>query len=289
MIVCPRCQGTVSADVFTCASCDFDARGGAWLDFEPQESIEKYFDDTEFRYRFGAEPKHYWHRARKDILMRLIGDLLPSGSRFLEVGAGCGFLSSALDKEGYEVWSGDLSSAALGYCAQNGLRRLCRLSLLDLPFIDEFDAVGAFDVVEHIEDHDRCVANLARAVKPNGLLFVTVPAHQHLWGSWDRRQLHVRRFNEGDFRSLLERQGLEVLRMRQLFAALYPLALLAAVWDRALGGASRSSRDVEQHHAMWAPPVLDAVAYRVLVAERRLVESDARWLGTSLVAVARRV
>jgi ubiquinone/menaquinone biosynthesis C-methylase UbiE len=60
-----------------------------------------------------------------------------------------------------------------------------------LPFATEsFDVVAASDVVEHVEDVERFVAECARVLRPGGLLFLATPnryslglePHVRLWG-----------------------------------------------------------------------------------------------------------
>lgn len=288
MIVCPRCASPLSGDDLACTKCDFVAHNGKWFEFEPTVSIDSFFDELEFRYRFGAEPSHYWHRARRELLLEVVQQRVAPGSRVLEVGSGCGFLSTSFKAAGYDVWSADLSEAALGFGAQNGLEHLCRASITDLPFEDEFDAVGSFDVVEHIPDHERCVQQLTRALKKDGWMFLTVPAHPALWGSWDRLQHHVRRFRPAEFRQLLEGAGLEVLTLRQFFAALLLPGLAAALWDRVRGGSRREEKQVHDHHAMWSPPFVGWAAYQALAFEKNTIETKLPGVGTSLLAIARK-
>jgi SAM-dependent methyltransferase len=47
--------------------------------------------------------------------------------------------------------------------------------LLELGFIDRFDLALSVDVLEHIEDDRRVLANIARALKPGGLFILTTP------------------------------------------------------------------------------------------------------------------
>lgn len=288
VIRCPHCRTALAGKALSCSGCGFNAHNGRWFDFEPEDSADSYFDEVEFRYRFGAEESHYWHRARRYLLLDVVSAFVPPGTRILEVGSGCGYLSSAMAEAGFLVWALDLSETALGYCSRLGLDSLCKASITELPFAEEFDAACAFDVLEHIPDHERGLENLVRAVAPGGLIFITVPAHPHIWGSWDRKQRHVRRYREDDLRLLLEAQGLKVLLLRQFFRALYLPCLMAAMVDRLLGGKRRKDLPINQHHAMWSPPLMSTLAYRFLVAERQDILQPASGLGTSLLAVAQR-
>jgi SAM-dependent methyltransferase len=288
MIPCPRCRHAMDGRGRGCAACGLDTQGDPWLDYQPQDSADRYFDPLEFRYRHGAERHHFWHRARRALLLELLRGFLEPGALLLEVGCGCGHLAASFSQAGYRVWGSDLSAEALRWAQQQDLERLARASILELPFEDHFDAVCAFDVLEHVPEHGRALAGLVRAARPGGLVFLTVPAHPHLWGSWDRKQRHVRRYRAGELQRLVEASGLEILLLREFFGALYLPCLASAVFDRFAGGDRRRDLPVEQHHAMWNPPLLGTVAHAMLRREVDGIAQPSRVRGSSLLAVARR-
>ncbi len=288
MIRCPRCDGELDERDFVCSGCGLRAARGDLLDLEPDDTVDRYFDPLEFRYRFGAEQRHYWHRARRELLLEVFRHRVSSGSKVLEVGCGCGHVAGSLARAGYRVWGLDLSTRALECAASQGLEQLVRASILELPFEDAFDAVCAFDVIEHIPDHERALAGLVRAARPGGLVLVTVPAHPRLWGSWDRMQRHQRRYRSDELEAMMRAAGLEVVALRQFFRALYLPSLASAAFDRLLGGSRRSEPPLELHHAMLHPPLLGRVAHAMLARERRGINQPSQLRGTSLLAVGRR-
>ena len=193
MILCPRC-GSGLAPERRCPSCEFVLADDRRWDFEPADRAERYFDESEFRYRYADEPAHYWHRARRRLLAHVVARFARPGATLLDVGCGCGYVSSALEGGGYRVRAVDLSSVALDYCQERGLTRLCRADVADLPFRQEYDVATAFDLLEHMPEDAPCVRSLRRAVVRGGLVIVTVPAFSHLWSSWDRQQRHALRW-----------------------------------------------------------------------------------------------
>jgi SAM-dependent methyltransferase len=105
----------------------------------------------------------------------------PTG-RFLE--AGCGPAANALNLalRGVEVAGIDLSENAVRAARREFARRgLAGEFVLGdvrrIPFPDEtFDFVYAGGVVEHFRELDQALAEMARVLRPNGRLLITVPA-----------------------------------------------------------------------------------------------------------------
>jgi SAM-dependent methyltransferase len=70
----------------------------------------------------------------------------------------------------------DLHTKAEAAVRANGRHHACPGSLTDLPFSDaEFDFCLCTEVLEHIEDDNRAVSELARCLKPGGLLLASTP------------------------------------------------------------------------------------------------------------------
>lgn len=79
-----------------------------------------------------------------------------------------------------------------------------------LPEPIEVRTVACFNVLEHIEEHDRAVACLAEALAPGGKLLILVPALMALMNDLDRLAGHVRRYRRPEVEGLLSSAGLEV-------------------------------------------------------------------------------
>jgi len=63
-----------------------------------------------------------------------------------------------------------------------------------LPFPDgSFDAVLAFEVVEHVEDDTELLGEIARVTRPGGMLILSTPVHSSIWSPLDDACHHVRR------------------------------------------------------------------------------------------------
>lgn len=116
------------------------------------------------------------YRAAAEVLNPRPADA-PATRRILDVGSGEGFLKYFVDAPDWE-WH--------GIEWHERRRRLCewlgyRMAAIDvaaehLPYPDaHFDAVAASHVLEHLPDRDHALDELARVLKPGGLLFIAVP------------------------------------------------------------------------------------------------------------------
>ncbi len=100
-----------------------------------------------------------------------------------------------------------------------------------LPFAGEFDVVGAFDVIEHIDADEAVLAAMRRAVRPGGGVIVTVPQHRWLWSETDRYSGHQRRYDRRELGRKLDGAGLKVRWMTSFTTLLLPLMAASRGWQ----------------------------------------------------------
>jgi SAM-dependent methyltransferase len=82
-----------------------------------------------------------------------------------------------------------------------------------LPFrAASFAAVGAFDIVEHLEDDDAVFAELSRVLRPGGCLVLSVPLHSAAWTEFDELVGHCRRYDPPVLERMLAEHGLGIDR-----------------------------------------------------------------------------
>lgn len=102
---------------------------------------------------------------------------------------------------------------------------------LPLSFADGyFDALFCSQVLEHLDDAERAVAEFSRVLRPGGRAWIAVPnGYGDMWPCFhglqrhiDAVEGHVRHFSDRDVRSLFARHGFRVVRRRyDLFVGLY--------------------------------------------------------------------
>lgn len=97
----------------------------------------------------------------------------------------------------------------------------------NLPFPDGyFDAVCMLDVLEHLPEEAPVIREVRRVMKPQGLLFVSVPLHPQLWSEHDKRCGHYRRYRKNEAARLVEQYGYSIVGDRFFLSLLLPVVFL---------------------------------------------------------------
>ncbi|MBI4394835.1 MAG: methyltransferase domain-containing protein [Candidatus Omnitrophica bacterium] len=111
---------------------------------------------------------------------------ISSGQRILDFGCGRGQLAIALAKKGCEVLATDFSQDAINFAREyvkqfpNEIENRVefkRMTIQDLDFEAEFDAIIFNQVYEHLHDWELeiLIAKFKRALKSNGCLVISTP------------------------------------------------------------------------------------------------------------------
>ncbi|MGC9319260.1 MAG: class I SAM-dependent methyltransferase [Armatimonadota bacterium] len=232
---------------------------------------------------YQLEDRYWWFIGRRRIVHRFIELYGPRGEnlRILDAGCGTGGTLTALQDLG-NVWGCDISHQALTLARTRGLSDLGLCSVTALGFEDaSFDVVVSCDVLEHVQRDALAVREMARVLRPGGLLVVTVPAHMFLWSEHDEALEHLRRYEPAAFRELLEGAGLRVEKMTEAVALALPAVLLYRVWRRLSGREGRPRTSLVR-----LPRPLNRLLVWMLDVENAVIPYLSLPLGTSLVAAA---
>ena len=88
-----------------------------------------------------------------------------------------------------------------------------RADVTALPFADEsFDGAVLGEVLEHVEDDRGALGEVARVLRPAGVLAVSVPADPRRFGPSDEWAGHVRRYEREELQEAVRSAGFEILR-----------------------------------------------------------------------------
>lgn len=137
----------------------------------------------------------------------LVAELAAQSRRSLEVGPG---LRPRLPLEGTQFV--DISAAAMRRFREGGASAAIGL-IGALPFADDaFDLVCTFDIVEHVDDDEAALAELARVAAPDAAFLLSVPLHESAWTAFDDFVGHRRRYEPRALQDKLQRHGFAIER-----------------------------------------------------------------------------
>jgi len=224
---------------------------------------------------------HWWYRARRGVIAALIERhaLPPKGAKLLEVGCGTGHNLPMLSAFG-TVDAIEIDEAARALAEKRLGRPVLGSRLPELPGIAEghYDLIGAFDVIEHVDDDRSAVVSLAKRLKPGGKMVVTVPAHQWMWSAHDVVNHHQRRYSKDGLTALIDGSPLRLEKIGYLNSLLFPLAVAARLAGR-IAGKDSSDDTLPPGPVNWA-------FEKIFGLERHLVGRLPLPPGLSLFAVA---
>jgi ubiquinone/menaquinone biosynthesis C-methylase UbiE len=257
-----------------------------YISFIPFSAPTDGFDPALFGRLAALEAGSFWFRSRNRLIISAIRRRFPGARNFLEIGVGTGYVLSAVRESFPEmtVAGGDLFESALVHAAERlPSASLYQFDARDLPFREEFDLVGAFDVLEHVEQDEQVLTEMLRATKPGGGIIVTVPQHPSLWSHFDVVSHHRRRYTATELEAKLRRVGVDQLFITSFLSFLLPIMF---VRRRLLGNIGRSYNAEDEFRL---PSLADRLLEVVTTAERICIDGGARLpVGGSLIAVGRR-
>jgi len=227
------------------------------------------------------DERHWWYCARREIIADLIRReaQLPANPQILEIGCGTGHNLSMLSGFGH-VEGLELDEEARTLSEKRLGRSIMSSPLPELAGVPDghYDLIGAFDVIEHIDDDKAAVASIATKLKSGGRFIMTVPAHQWMWTAHDVANHHKRRYSKRRLRQLIEGSPMKLERIGYFNSLLFPLAVAERTASKLRGK--------DNGHVKLPPKALNSALEKVFAAERHLVGRLPLPPGLSLFAVA---
>jgi SAM-dependent methyltransferase len=246
---------------------------------------------------FAAEDRHFWFRSRNQCLeaaLRSVPDFT-SIREVLEVGCGTGVVLAQLQRlfPNGRIIGMDLFDEGLKFARQRFKGTLIQGDVFQYSFDRSFDLIGAFDVIEHLDEDEKILRRFYEQLRPGGHLIITVPAHQGLWSYFDEVAHHRRRYAVADLERKLADAGFSRIYVTQFMSALFPLMWIKR---RLLGEKATKLSEADAHRRQAAVesdlkinPLINWFMDLLLWPEAFFVSRHWRIpLGTSLMALATR-
>jgi 2-polyprenyl-3-methyl-5-hydroxy-6-metoxy-1,4-benzoquinol methylase len=141
----------------------------------------------------------------------------------MEIGSGVGNISKYFLDDGFSIMLTDIRE---GYCKrlkdafakQPNLLGTAVMNLTDEQFdtrfnahINKYDTVFALNVIEHIFDDVKAIANCRKLLNENGHLVILVPSYQNLYNQFDKALGHYRRYNLKTLSELFKKNEFKIV------------------------------------------------------------------------------
>lgn len=249
--------------------------------------FHEFFDEKIFAELARLEKNNFWFVSRNKLIHWALSNYFSRAKNFLEIGCGTGFVLSSVEKRfpyltcvGSEIFNAGLVFAH---------KRVKTASLIQMdarciPYVDDFDIIGAFDVLEHISEDRLVLQQIYKALKPGGGLIITVPQHPFLWSKEDEYACHVRRYTRHELVHKVRESGFQILKITSFVSFLLPLMWMSRRLKR--------KKSIEHHDVLSElkiPLFLNTIFKIIMMLEMVLIRMGIyfSW-GGSLLLIAKK-
>lgn len=189
----------------------------------PQEDTRYKHDD------YAVRSNDAYAMAKYQVILNWLPQT--NGLRVLNAGCGSGEMTALLARNRtWQVDAIDVDTEAIQLSqalkAELGLRNVSIYETgIEGHERRDYDIIVCNDVLEHLSDDDANVQAMVKMLKPGGILCISVPALQSLFGYHDELLGHYRRYNKQRLMALLAPYA-AVRHCRYFAFTLIPIAIL---------------------------------------------------------------
>jgi ubiquinone/menaquinone biosynthesis C-methylase UbiE len=286
---CLKCGTKFETENWLCPNCFYQPEivSGHYV-LNPELNKDNLgFRQETFAQLYDIEASNFWFRYRNQIILWAIKKYFPGAKKMLEIGCGTGFVLASIRQSlpGLSLTGSDISSAGLVYAAKRVYNtELVQFDATMIPYNYEFDIVGAFDVLEHIEKDEQVLTQMNKAIVSDGGIIITVPQHQFLWSQTDESASHLRRYSFSQLKKKVNAAGFELVRATSFVSLLFPLMILSRLLKKKQvhKNFTYTELHINRH--------LNYIFEKVLAFERLVIKFGVNLpFGGSLLIIARKV
>ncbi|MDP4795672.1 MAG: class I SAM-dependent methyltransferase [Rhodospirillales bacterium] len=289
---CLSCDHQFEAASWTCPSCNKTPEVvGSFHAFAPQLiSTKTAFDDQSFGDLAESEEESFWYVPRNNLIAWTLRKYFPKAKSFYEMGCGTGIVLKGLhdDNPQLQLTGSDIYTNGLDVAKErmgDNVQELFQTDAHGIPFREQFDVVGAFDVIEHIDDDVGAMHELLMTVKPGGGAIFMVPRHMFMWSIFDDLACHKIRYGSRQFQERVKQAGFEIVRTFSFGALTLPLQF----WSRKILQRFRKGDKMADYLELKVSPFTGFVLRLLLEIDQIPVRMGVNYpFGATLVVVAKK-
>ena len=218
MKLCIECRTVFDAEDWHCPACGFvPEMAGDWPTFKPDlvGTGPKEFDSSIYERMSAFEESSFYCVSRLRLILWALMKFFPTAENFYDFGAGTGYVLEGIRsvRPDLRIYGSDLSADSVAWIDNrlDGNLDLFHTDAEHIPYSEHFDVIGAFDVLEHIEDEQQVLRAFQASLKPGGGILLTVPQHMVLWSRLDDETGHKRRYRGDELAAKLKAAGFDVV------------------------------------------------------------------------------
>jgi SAM-dependent methyltransferase len=232
---------------------------------------------------WGVGSFHWWFVVRRKLLESILSSINISTNCFtLDIGCGTGSNLRTLLSAGFYAIGLDRSTYALTLVRSKEKLPLLAGDLNNLPVkTKSVRLIIAMDIFEHLENDSNGISESYRALCRGGILVLTVPAFNFLWGIQDVVAGHKKRYTRKEITNKLEEAGFDILRSSYFNFFLFFPILTARRLMRLLGLKIRSENEVNS-------PLLNFFLKTIFSMEPRILRYCSFPFGVSIFCIAKK-
>jgi len=288
MKLCNECGKPVADLRSQCPFClhEPERLNGHWAFAPDLAEQNEGFEAGYFDRLSKLEASNFWFRSRNRLVIWALQQYFPQAQSFLEIGCGTGFVLSGIQNAlpSLALCGSEVFSAGLAFAAERlpGVE-LFQMDARRIPFREEFDVIGAFDVIEHIKEDEEVLMQMYQATRIGGGILLTVPHHPFLWSESDDFARHKRRYKTRELTDKVRNAGFEVLRITSFVSFLLPLLVFSRFKQRL------SKQEFDPTSEFDITTSANTALEKILNVERVLIRAGLSFpVGGSLMLVGRR-
>lgn len=287
---CLKCKRVFNENGWTCSSCGWSpVEGSGFPAFVPDVTAElDHYPKDAYAKLYELEADSFWFRNRNKLILKALAKNFPDATSLLDIGCGTGFVLAGIAAANprLRLVGSDLHHEALNY-AQTRLPGVVLLQMDaggNIPYVEEFDVICAFDVLEHIPRDSEALKQIHQALKRGGGLMITVPQHPWLWSRADDDARHLRRYTRQDLCRKLIENGFRIIMASSFISFLLPLLITSRLSARFK---SRKQPINPQQGELHLPHSIDVLFETICSGENLLINRNLSFpIGGSLLCIA---
>lgn len=286
---CLSCNDQYISSIKSCPSCSFaPSLVDGFIAYARELADEGGgFKASYFSELARLEEGNFWFQSRNELILWALQKYCPHFQSLFEIGCGTGYVLSGISKlfPHAKLYGGEIFTAGLHFAAARlPSVDFIQMDARNIPFQEEFDVIGAFDVLEHIEEDQTVLAQIHHALKPGGFLLLTVPQHPWLWSPVDTYSCHARRYTALDLHQKIRRARFQIKRSTSFVTTLLPAMMVSRFFQ------SKKNADLfDPAQELKLNPFLNFLFSKLLFLEREMIKRGCNFsVGGSRLVIVRK-